>query len=747
MGILKKLFDNKQTNEHDDAEISNSNKKNITDDKEELLSKFLSNVDEQNKTDNDLVYSDNYNEFEETSIEDYPKIKITHALENKISKLNKIVARLENKPLPKINEKSLAKNYKIDYRKSLNMEQLIATVITNGPVLVIAGAGSGKTRVIVHRLSYLIENGVNPNEILLLTFTRKAAKEMIARAEELLQNKLAEKVSGGTFHSFANHALRKYCNLIKLPPNFTIIDTGDSQDTIDLIRTELKYHKTNKAFPKKRRIYEIISSARNRNLSVGQVIENEFTGLIEYIADIELIYRGYTKYKEISQIFDYDDLMEVLRDKLRDHPEFRKRVQKEFSYVMVDEFQDTNILQKEIVDFIAAEHKNIMVVGDDSQSIYSFRGANYENILRFPETYPDCKIVKIEQNYRSNQSLLDFTNEIVQNAKIGYKKRLRTSNDNIFKPIVKKFYDQQLEAEFIVSKVIELRERGIELKNIAVLNRAAWHWRFVELELRKRGIPYVTVGGLAFNEKMHIKDLISYLRIIINPYDAVAWHRILKLLPGIGKITAGNIIKEIRSNKGKINAGIYAKRKFFKEINELTTTLQKASNEQISIASKLAIINDYYLPILKSRDSDYNIRILDIDVFCDLAVKYDDLQKFLSDFALEPPSKRFGDKTVPLVDESEEKPMTLSTVHSAKGLEWYCVFIPHALDGLFPSVRAIKNMEEVEEERRLFYVACSRAKEELYITMPSFVKTYNGFISYPSRFLIEIDKDKYEYLK
>jgi len=327
--------------------------------------------------------------------------------------------------------------------------------------LVIAGAGSGKTRVIVHRLSYLIENGVNPNEILLLTFTRKAAKEMITRAEELLQNKLAEKVSGGTFHSFANFALRKYCNLIKLPPNFTIIDTGDSKDTIDLIRTELKYHKTHKAFPTKRRIYEIISSARNRNLSIAQVIENEFTGLIKYIQDIELIYRGYTEYKEISHIFDYDDLMEVLRDKLRDNADFRKRIQNEFSFIMVDEFQDTNILQKEIVDFIAAEHKNIMVVGDDSQSIYSFRGANYENILRFPETYPDCKIVKIEQNYRSNQTLLNFTNEIVQNAKIGYKKKLHTSNNNIFKPVVKKFYDKQLEAEFIVSKVIELRERGI----------------------------------------------------------------------------------------------------------------------------------------------------------------------------------------------------------------------------------------------------------------------------------------------
>lgn len=731
----------------DDEEIEQVNDNEDLNNKEDLLSQFLSNIAVSKKPDDIVAYPSNSDEFGETSLADYPVLEVSSELQKKITKLNSIVAKLEEKPLPKINELTLSKSYKVDYRKSLNNEQLVATVSTNGPVLVIAGAGSGKTRVIVHRLSFLIENGVSPNEILLLTFTRKSAKEMISRAEELLQNKLAEKINGGTFHSFANHALRKYSNLIQIPPNFTIIDTGDSEDTIDLIRTELKYDKTGKAFPKKSRIYEIISSARNRNLTIAQVIENEFTGLIENIKDIDLIFRGYTKYKEISQIFDYDDLMEVLRDKLRDNVDFRRKIQKEYSYVMVDEFQDTNILQKEIVDFIAAEHKNIMVVGDDSQSIYSFRGANYENILRFPETYPDCIIVKIQQNYRSNQSLLNFTNEIVQNAKIGYKKLLYSTNNNVFKPIIKKFYDQELEAEFIVSKVIELREKGIELKNIAVLNRAAWHWSYVELELRKRGIPYITVGGLAFHEKMHIKDLISYLRILVNPYDAVAWHRILKLLPGIGKITASNIVTEVRNNKGKINIGNYQKKKFYTEINGLATMLKNASDEKISVASKIGIINNYYLPILQSRESDFNIRVLDIEVFCDLAAKYDDLQKFLSDFALEPPSKKFGDKTTPLIDESEEKPMTLSTVHSSKGLEWYCVFIPHALDGLFPSVRAIKNIEEVEEERRLFYVACSRAKEELYITMPSFVKTYNGFLSYPSRFLIEIDKDKYEYLR
>jgi DNA helicase II / ATP-dependent DNA helicase PcrA len=716
-------------------------------DKEQLLSNFLNKLEEIKKPNEEIVYPAFFDEDNFPSLDEYPVPEDTAILDQKVAKLNQIVARLESKPLPFLDEKILEKRFKIDYRKSLNPEQLLATVVTEGPVLVIAGAGSGKTRVIIHRLSFLIENGINPNEILLLTFTRKASREMLSRAEALLQNKLTEKVAGGTFHSFANYALRKYSNLIKLAPNFTIIDSGDSEDTIDYVRTELKFGKTGKAFPRKERIYEIISSARNRNLSIAQLIENEFTGLIEYIKDIELIARGYAKYKEACQILDYDDLMEIFRDKLRDNPVFRERLQNEFSYIMVDEFQDTNILQKEIVDFLAGKHQNIMVVGDDSQSIYSFRGANYENILRFPETYPECTIIKLEQNYRSNQTLLNFTNEIVRNAKIGYKKRLHSENNNSFKPVIKKFYNQEEEAEFIVNRVIELREKGIELKNIAVLNRAAWHWRFVEMELIKRGIPYVTVGGLAFHERKHIKDFISYLRILLNPYDAVAWHRILKLLPGIGKVGASSMVNEIRNNKGKLNIELYQKRKNANDILELARTLEDASNERISISTKLAIINNYYLPILKSTETDFQIRALDIQVFCDMAAKYEDLQKLLSDFALEPPSTKFGDKTTPLIDESEEKPLTLSTVHSAKGLEWYCVFIPHTLDGLFPSVRAIKNTEEIEEERRLFYVACSRAKEELYITMPSYVQTYQGFLSYPSRFLIEIDKEKYEYLR
>ncbi len=754
MSWIKKIFQHniekplpgKEEKQHS-IEESNEYPSEPLNEKEQLLSDFLQQVSSGQKDNRSTpAHQFSGDNFSSISLANYSGLEITPALADKIIALQKIAESIENKSAVKIDTKSLEKHYKINYAANLNSSQLAAVVTTTGPVLVIAGAGTGKTRIIVHRVSYLLEQGVPPQQILLLTFTRKAAREMLNRVQELHQDNLAEKVTGGTFHSFANMVLRRHSNMLGLPPDFTIIDTADAEDTVDLVRTELKFNKTNKAFPRKGRIYEIVSAARNRNLTIAQVIEEDFTGLTDFTGDIELIYKGYSEYKKISRVYDYDDLMEVLRNKLRDNQTFRQKLQQDYRYIMVDEFQDTNILQKEIVDFLAGGHRNVMVVGDDAQSIYAFRGANYENILRFPETYPDCRVIKIEQNYRSNQGLLDFTNSIISHAKIGYKKILFSQLKTPFRPIVKKLYNQEEEAEYIVSEILQLRERGINLKEIAVLTRAAWHWRYIELELRRRSIPYITVGGLAFNERMHIKDLIAYLRLLVNPYDAVAWHRVLKLLPGIGRVTSGNIVKAIRENNGRFDHSVFSGKKYFGDIVDLFTMLQQASDTKKSVASKIEIVKYYYAPILESREPDFNIRMLDIDVLCNLAASYEELEKFLSDFALEPPSKKFGDRTTPLLDESEEDPLTISTVHSAKGLEWHSVFIPHALDGLFPSVRAMHHIEALEEERRLFYVACSRAKERLYITMPSYVATYNGFCSYPARFLIEIDRNNYNYL-
>ncbi len=677
------------------------------------------------------------------TVKDFSEPEMTDQASKKIDELKSIVKAIENKPV-RSSEIELARKFKIDYKKELNRSQLEAVTTINGPVLVIAGAGSGKTRVIVHRVAFMLENDIDPGEILLLTFTRRAANAMTGRVQELLNDNKAEKVFGGTFHSFSNYILRKYANMLGIPANFTIIDSEDSADTIDLVKSELRIEKKEKAFPKKNRLQEIFSSARNRNLSVRNVILNEFSGLSEYINQIELINKGYEKYKKICRIFDYDDLMEVLRDSLRDNPGFRKRLNDKFRFIMVDEYQDTNIIQKEIVEYLAEGTGNILVVGDDAQSIYSFRGANYENILRFPQKYPDSRIIKIQENYRSNQKILDFTNEIIENARIGYKKQLfsRILYDSL--PVVRKFYDQQSEAEFIVNKILEYREKGIALNHVAVLVRAFWHARYIEIELNRRSIPYIAVGGLAFNERKHVKDIISYLRILQNPYDAVAWHRILKYISGVGLVTARKIIDRIIAENG-LKIDIYDKTKFAEDLNRLKTMINKAQDDTLSVSRKVEIIREYYLPILKATEPDFQIRLLDINVLIELSSKYDSTDKFLTDFALDPPSKKFGNKTVPLIDESEDKPLTISTIHSAKGLEWFSVIIPHALDGLIPSVRALNNIEELEEERRLFYVACSRAKQDLIITMPSYVSNYNAFLSYPSRFLVEISKDKFNY--
>jgi DNA helicase-2/ATP-dependent DNA helicase PcrA len=682
-------------------------------------------------------------ELSNLSIDDYPEVESTERTDKKIDELKTIISSIENRSFTPA-EIRFEKTFRIDYVKELNRAQLEAVTTIDGPVLVIAGAGSGKTRVIVHRVAFMMENGIDPGDILLLTFTRKAASEMLGRVQQLLKDNTAQKVFGGTFHSFSNYVLRKYSNMLGIPANFTIIDEEDSADTIDLIRSELKIEKKEKAFPRKNRIQEIISSARNRNLTIGDVIENEFSGLRDFIADIDLIFRGYSKYKKICRIFDYDDLMDVLRDSLRDNPVFRSRLQNEYKYIMVDEYQDTNIIQKEIVEYLSEGTRNILVVGDDSQSIYSFRGANYENILRFPQKYPDCRVIKIEENYRSNQKILDFTNEIIFNAKLGYKKRLYSRIEYEAVPGVRKFYDQQAEAEFVVDRILEYREKGIALNQVAILVRAFWHARYIEVELNKRSIPYVAVGGLKFNERKHVKDVISYLRIIQNPYDAVAWHRVLKYLPGVGMVTANRIIEKILTGNG-INADPFEKSKFADGLKSLTAMISLAKDNSVPISRKIEFIKEYYTPLLQAREYDYQVRMLDINVLIDLSSKYDSLEKFLTEFALDPPSRNFGTKTVPLIDESEDTPLTVSTIHSAKGLEWHSVIIPHALDGLIPSIRSLNNIEEIEEERRLFYVACSRAKQDLLITMPSYVTTYNAFLSYPSRFLVEISRDKFHY--
>lgn len=713
----------------------------------DLLNNFLARITGQTSVSQKTDAGD-FDDIRSLSWSEYPEMEDSPDLDKKVAELQLIAGSIEKLQYSDIaNPSTDSGKLTINYSAALNRAQLAAVLITEKPVLVIAGAGSGKTRVIVHRVAYLIEKGVDAQSILLLTFTRKAAREMLERVEILLQNKNAGNITGGTFHSFAAFILRKYSNMLNLPPNFTVVDASDSEDIVDLIRTELKFGGKDKKFPKKSRIYDIISYSRNKNSTISQIIHEQYTGLVDYIADIELIYNGYSRYKALSRILDFDDLIEVLRNSLRDNLRFRQILQDHYRYIMVDEFQDTNIVQKDIVDYIAEKHRRIMVVGDDSQSIYAFRGANYENILRFPQKYSDCVVVKIEENYRSNQAILDFTNSIIENASIGYKKRLFTKNLNRFIPVIKRVFGQREEAEFIVDRIMELSEKNVPLNEIAVLNRADWHNRYIQTEMSKRGIPYVVVGGFRFNERMHVKDIISYLRITYNPADAVAWHRVLKYIGGVGQITAVSLVSDFQKSADPFSFESYRNKKFFAELHALGSMLAAASRTENSLTRKIEIIKDYYAPILKAREDDYLMRMQDVDVLIDLSRKYSDLDNFLSDFALDPPSKRVADQSRPLIDEGEEAgKVTISTVHSAKGLEWFAVFIPHALEGLFPSNRAT-NIEEMEEERRLFYVACSRAREELYITFPRNIYSYDAFFHLPSRFLLEIDNSKYFFEK
>lgn len=706
-----------------------------------LLSNNLHNNHHTPKDYDNIFYNSEYI----PSIKNYEQPKMNKQLKDKIIHLEGIITNIEKlQDHNKLEFKN--NNYKIDYQNELNEKQLEAVQSIEKPLLIIAGAGTGKTKTLSYRVSYMLENNILAENILLLTFTRKASNEMLNRTKKLLQlNNI--NIQGGTFHSFGNFILRKYSKLLNISPNFTIIDTVDSQDVIDLIRRELKLEKINgKATPTKATIQKIISKSRNCKISIDDIIKKEYQGLEDYILYINTIYEHYILYNKEHSIYDYDDLLITLYDKLKENEQFRNILQDKYKYIMVDEFQDTNIIQKEIVDLIAEKYRNIMVVGDDSQSIYSFRGANYENILRFPETYNDCKIIKLEQNYRSKQDILNFSNNIVSNFNIGYKKNLYSNNKENGIPIIKKFYDQQKEADWIVDKIIDLHNRDISLNKIAVLYRAGYHANFLQASLMSKMINYIVYGGIKFAERKHVKDILAYLKIILNPLDMVSWNRILNRIEGIGNITASKITSNIEKNNGIIDFNLFKNKKYFNDLNTLKDVITKNMDDNISVVNKIENLKSYYAPILKENEEDYQVRLLDIDVLISLAYEYgNNIEKYISDFTLDPPSNSMQQNITPLIGETNEEVLTLSTVHSAKGLEWDYVFILNMLDGLFPNLKSLEDVETLDEERRLFYVACTRAKYGLYITMPSFVSSYDSVFEFPSRFIAEIDSKNYNY--
>lgn len=627
--------------------------------------------------------------------------------------------------------------YKIDYERELNPAQLEAVLQKEGSILTIAGAGSGKTKTLTYRVARLIEGGVNPKNILLLTFTKKAADEMLSRASMILDSR-CEQVAGGTFHSFANYTLRKYSNLLELKNNFTILDRSDSEDVINHIRGKV-IGKQEKRFPKKHTILDIYSKAINKNLPAQTIIETEYKQFEHCLEKITEISKEYTNYKRENSLLDYDDLLLYLKILLSSNDDLRKRISNQYKYILVDEYQDTNTIQSQIIELLASEHNNVMAVGDDSQSIYSFRGANFKNILEFPHTFPDTKIIKLEQNYRSSQNVLELANEVIKKAKEKYTKNLFSTIENPNKPALICSSDLQTEAEFITQRILELHEEeNISLNEMAVLARSARMTYNLEIELAKRNIPYKKFGGLKFIETAHVKDVIAHLRVILNPNDIISYNRILLLLDGIGNQTANKLIP-VLSDKNTDIEKTYLPTKSSDTIKKLMEIIAKSQKHLFEPSKIIEMVLEYYEPLLTEKYDDFSKRLKDLEHFSYLASKYSSLEDFLSDLALEPPDSSIIDVEGATKDEF----LTLSTIHSAKGLEYKAVFIIGAVDGRFPSVFSFNSEEELDEELRLMYVAVTRAKTHLYITYPIDMFDYSTgmVLSKPSRFFDNIEEN------
>ena len=638
--------------------------------------------------------------------------------------------------------------HSIDYQKELNSAQLEAVRSTEGPYLVIAGAGSGKTRVLVHRTAYLVERSVRPEEILLLTFTRKASQEMLKRASLILDER-CERVSGGTFHSFANMVLRRYANVVGISRDFAILDRSDAEDTVNLIRTKLGFSKTKSRFPRKDALLDILSKSVNKSEPLEKIINGEYSQFAEWLNEIKKIAREYIDYKHSKSILDYDDLLVYLKRLLSGHEDTRLSLSARYRYIMVDEYQDTNKLQSEIVYLLTAENKNIMVVGDDSQSIYSFRGANFRNIIDFPKIFKGTKVITLEENYRSTQPILNLANRIIESSEEGFQKRLYTNKSSSVLPVYIELRDEHRQSEYIVEKILSLREEGVELADIAVLFRSSWHSNDLEIELAGCNIPFAKYGGQKFIEAAHIKDVLSYIRVIYNIADQVSWFRLLLLLPKIGPKTAELVIEEIIS-QGK-GFGIDTSSKLFTKNPMLVTLIELFRKIDVKIQLPHQILElcmEYYQPWLKDKYDDADKRLNDLNSLFRIAERYNSLEQFLSDMALDPPEKNIA--RTGFHDKDEPK-VSLSTIHSAKGLEWHTVFIIYLAEGHLPSYRSLEDRSAIEEERRLFYVAATRARENLFLLKPRVDRSSRNYSSgagpvftQASRFLEESDiLDKY----
>jgi DNA helicase-2/ATP-dependent DNA helicase PcrA len=615
------------------------------------------------------------------------------------------------------------RNFRIKYAEVLNPAQYEAVTHREGPLLVVAGAGSGKTRTLIYRVARLIESGVPPGAILLLTFTRRASQEMLRRAEQLVGDR-TRAVAGGTFHSFANTVLRKWGEPLGLKPNFTILDRGDMEDVINLLRSRMGLGSRERRFPKKGTLAEAISMARNKRRALEDEIDLDFPHLMEHSEEILQLAQKYEVYKRERGLLDYDDLLDKLVDLLQQYSNVRERLSDTCRYIMIDEYQDTNEVQAEIVRLLAMTHRNVMAVGDDAQSIYSFRGANFRNILDFPKIFPNARVVKLEENYRSIQGILDVANEVISRAAESYTKVLFTKRTGELRPMLVRAADEHMQSRFVAQRILELREEGVDLSEVAVLFRSSFHSFDLELELQRRDIPFIKRGGFKFIETAHVKDVLAHLRVVANPTDAVSWLRALTLVKGVGNRTAERLIEALiaapEPEKALIasSAVTIARGEGADGFRRLAALLAAMRGEGKRPAELVAATIAYYLPLMRDAyPDDYPKRERDLEHFQNITDRYRSLQSMLSDMALEPPNDSLGGV---LASDTEDELLTLSTIHSAKGLEWKVVFLIWAADGRFPGPQSMEP-EDLEEERRLMYVATTRAKDELYLSYPIYM--------------------------
>jgi DNA helicase-2/ATP-dependent DNA helicase PcrA len=631
---------------------------------------------------------------------------------------------------------------RIDYAAELNDQQLAAVTSAGGAALVIAGAGSGKTRTLTYRVAWLLEHGVKPWQILLLTFTNKAAREMTGRVSELLGPD-ADGIWGGTFHSIGNRILRRHAETIGFRPGFSILDREDQSDLLKSVASDAGVPR-DKRFPKPDVLAELFSLSSNTGDPLDVVVHDRFgyfDGMAETIASVRA---AYERRKVSANAMDFDDLLLRTNQLLREYPEVGEHYRQQFQHVLVDEYQDTNLVQAELVDLLGSKHGNIMVVGDDAQSIYSWRGANFENILKFPERYAGAQTYRIETNYRSVPGILEVANAAIRGNVRQFEKNLRAWRKAGGRPVLAELPTNNDQAAYVAQQILELNRQGLEFREMAVLYRAHFHSMEIQLELTRRGIPFEVTSGLRFFEQAHIKDVAAFLKFALNPSDETAFRRMVRLLPGVGEKTADSLWSIVKAGAesaapfGEVLRMAKPPARAGKVWEQLAATLDEIAPARQPIAPDRAIetvMEAVYEDYMKAEFANYENRREDLRTLAGYARQFSSLEEFLAQIALLTNVDGGGARR-----DTDTDRVVLSSVHQAKGLEWRAVFVIWLTEGMFPGSRSLEKPDSLEEERRLFYVAVTRGRDHLHLCYPQ-IRLNSGYgepFQRRSRFLAEL---------